>query len=94
MDLSDATEKSPVTPPVIDSGTFGLVAQCLNHYATPGPTIDQWTYYINSNQQINKLLTVTNKVNKAQHISVRKIVLLHMRALHDSVSNKVTYRRD
>jgi len=29
--------KSPVTPPGIDSGTVRLVAQCLNHYATPDP---------------------------------------------------------
>jgi uncharacterized membrane protein len=36
MELSDATEKSPVTPPVIDFGTFRLAAQCLNHYATTG----------------------------------------------------------
>ena len=36
MELSDATEKSPATPG-IDPGTFWLVAQCLNHYATPGP---------------------------------------------------------
>ena len=31
-----ATEKSPVTPPGIDPGAIRLVAQCLNHYATPG----------------------------------------------------------
>ena len=36
MELSDATEKSPATP-AIDLRTFRLVAQCLNHYATPGP---------------------------------------------------------
>ena len=30
-------KKSPVTPPGIDPGTFRLLAQCLNHYATPGP---------------------------------------------------------
>jgi hypothetical protein len=30
-------KKSPVTPPGIDPGTVRLVAQCLNHYATPGP---------------------------------------------------------
>jgi hypothetical protein len=30
------TENSPVTPPGIDPGTIRLVAQCLNHYATPG----------------------------------------------------------
>jgi hypothetical protein len=32
-------KKSPVTPPGIDPGTFRLVAQCLNHYATPGPNM-------------------------------------------------------
>jgi hypothetical protein len=36
MELSDATEKTPATPG-IDPGTFRLVAQCLNHYATSGP---------------------------------------------------------
>ena len=30
-------KKSPLTPPGIDPGTSRLVAQCLNHYATPGP---------------------------------------------------------
>jgi len=29
--------KIPVTPPGIDPGTIRLVAQRLNHYATPGP---------------------------------------------------------
>ena len=29
--------KNPVTPPGIDRGTIRLVAQRLNHYATPGP---------------------------------------------------------
>jgi hypothetical protein len=37
MELSDASEKFPVTPPGIDPGTFRLVAYSLNHYATPGP---------------------------------------------------------
>jgi hypothetical protein len=31
-------KKSPVTPPGIDPGISQLVAQCLNHYATPGPS--------------------------------------------------------
>jgi hypothetical protein len=30
-----------VTPPEIDPGTSRLVAQCLNHYATPGPNKKQ-----------------------------------------------------
>ena len=33
-------KKSPVTPPAIDPGTVRLVAQCLKHYATPGPRED------------------------------------------------------
>ena len=38
MVLSEATgKKSPVTPPGIDPGTFRIVTQCLNHYATQGP---------------------------------------------------------
>ena len=32
-------KKSQVTPPGIDPGTSRLIAQCLNHYATPGPNI-------------------------------------------------------
>ena len=30
-------KKFPVTPTGIDPWTVRLVAQCLNHYATPGP---------------------------------------------------------
>jgi len=29
-------KKSPVTSPGVDPGTVRLVAQCLNHYDTPG----------------------------------------------------------
>ena len=32
-------KKFPVTPPGIDPGTVRLVAQRLNHYATPDPVI-------------------------------------------------------
>ena len=31
--------KNPLTPPGIDPGTVRLVAQRLNHYATPGPIL-------------------------------------------------------
>ena len=31
--------KNPVTPPGIDPGTVRLVAQRLNHYATPGRSV-------------------------------------------------------
>jgi hypothetical protein len=33
-------KKYPVTPPGIDPVTSRLVAQCLNHYATPDPRIN------------------------------------------------------
>jgi hypothetical protein len=36
-------KKSPVAPPGIDPGTVRLVAQRLNHYATPDPTVAQQT---------------------------------------------------
>ena len=36
--------KNPVTPSGIDSATFRLVAQPLNHYATPGPLTQPLLY--------------------------------------------------
>jgi hypothetical protein len=33
----ESQTKSPMTPPGIDPRSVRLVAQCLNHYATPGP---------------------------------------------------------
>ena len=33
-------KRSPVTPPGIVPGAVRLVAQCLNHYATPGPLLN------------------------------------------------------
>ena len=41
----DMSLKNPVTSPGIDHGTIRLVAQHLNHYATPGPSIS-WTYFM------------------------------------------------
>jgi len=35
--LGEPQKKSPVTPPGTDPRTVRLAAQCLNHYATPGP---------------------------------------------------------
>ena len=50
MVLSVAKEKSPVTPPGIDPETVRLVAQCLNHYATPGPLISGSLIKMKKNQ--------------------------------------------
>ena len=38
-------KKSPVTSPGIDPGPFRLVAQCLNHYATPGSYRNEYKEY-------------------------------------------------
>jgi hypothetical protein len=37
--------KTPVTPPGIDPGTVRLVAQRLNHSATPDPTVPEIHVY-------------------------------------------------
>ena len=41
MELSEGNMslKNTVTPPGIDPGTVRIVAQRLNHYATPGPRV-------------------------------------------------------
>jgi hypothetical protein len=44
--------KNPVTPPGIDPGTVRLIAQRLNHHATPGPT----TYSTDSDFKKSKIL--------------------------------------
>jgi hypothetical protein len=38
--------KNPVTPLGIDPGTVQLVAQRLNHYATPGPKFRRTFAYL------------------------------------------------
>jgi len=48
-------KKSPVTPPGIDPGTSRLVAQCLNHYATPGPLGLYYTQIFSSYRTRNKV---------------------------------------
>ena len=49
-------KKSPVTPPGLDSGTVLLVAQCLNHYATPDTFVNSlYNYY-----QLSDVLSVVN----------------------------------
>ena len=46
--------KNPVTPPGIDPGTVRLVAQRLNHYATP--SAGSWPV------ENHKSLTVVNEI--------------------------------
>jgi hypothetical protein len=54
MELSDAPEKNPQW---IDPETLRLVAQYLNHYATPGPTVQ------NTVGSSNTMVSIKEKVN-------------------------------
>jgi hypothetical protein len=64
MELSDAMEKIPATPR-IDPGTFRLVAQCLNHYATPGPSECMISLHIN----LLQIKTTVLKLKDTEEIS-------------------------
>ena len=45
----DMSLKNLVTPPGIDPGTVRLVAQSLNHYATPGPYLVEGLWFFTKN---------------------------------------------
>jgi hypothetical protein len=50
--------KNPVTPPGIDPGTVRLVAQRLNHYATPGPCLSYiWIHKYKSIHLVSLFVT-------------------------------------
>ena len=51
--------KNPVTPPGIDPGTVRLVAQRLNHYATPGLL---WHCVISENAAIHIVCVKCNSI--------------------------------
>ena len=46
VQLEGMSLKNPVTPPGIDPETVRLVAQRLNHYATPGPNRSEYQEYL------------------------------------------------
>ena len=45
--------KNPVTQPGIDPGTVRIVAQRLNHYATPGP--NKFTVHVHNDMAVEFL---------------------------------------
>jgi hypothetical protein len=58
--------KNTVTPLGIDPGIVQLVAQRLNHWATPGPNIDT----------IHILIPVTQVTNTVQHLHNNLLTVL------------------
>ena len=61
-------KKSPVTPPGIDPGTVQLIAQRLNHYATPGPSSGCTFSYFEVNYKIYNVF-----INKSSCTSVKLV---------------------
>ena len=61
--------KNPVTLPGIDSGTVQLVAQRLNHYATPGPTEYVYLYYIKNQQDATLAVLFISNCKITLHVS-------------------------
>jgi hypothetical protein len=62
MELSDAKEKkSPVTPPGNDPETVRLVAQYLNHYATPQRDTTYLLVFIRTSQHNLDILSAQRK---------------------------------
>ena len=53
--------KNPVTPPGIDPGTVRLLAQGLNRYPTPGPSMSE--YEIISKEPQKKLRSYYMRIN-------------------------------
>jgi hypothetical protein len=56
--------KNPVTTPGIDPGTVRLVAQRLNHYASPGPKCTLWETKFTDAQQAKPARNFKNTKEK------------------------------
>jgi len=69
-------KKSPVIPPGIDPGTSRLEAQCLKHYATPGPGI----YII--------FIYLIHSLSKQNYMSLKLLVSAVFRPYKDSSFKK------
>jgi hypothetical protein len=93
MELSDATEKSLATPG-IDPGTFQLVAQCLNHYTTPGSRIlvlflfiYMYIYIYKTRLASNEIFSPSNKIHrevgKAKHLSAPRYMSVYILTLNE-----------
>ena len=69
--------KNPVTPPGINTGTVRLVAQRLNHYATPGPN----KQHSLSNSTHKKQLLNVHKGNKVYFTTSENVFKIHAKLL-------------
>jgi hypothetical protein len=58
--------KNPVTPPGIYPGAVRLVAQCLNHYTTPGP----FMYVLQLNKKF-QIIILPHKKGKGKAVPLQ-----------------------
>ena len=64
-------KKSPVTPPGIDPGTVRPVAQCLNHYVTPGHIILYIYMRVRARARVCVFVFVSTLLQHQQHKAMR-----------------------
>jgi len=67
-------KKSPVTPPEIDPGTVRLVAQRLNHYATPGPILASFRINFQASLSLAVFLQPLLHTFSSDHFQYRQII--------------------
>jgi hypothetical protein len=78
MDLLDASDKIPGDTPGIDPGTFWLVAQRLNHYATIHLRVQLLNYMMPHPRSTNYVLhTAWNLQNIKNSTSWKKLQHMH-----------------
>jgi hypothetical protein len=93
----------PRKKPGLDPGTFRLVAQCLNHYATPGPYIyiyiyiyDIKLYYDSSNfltlRSVIPVVYVELKQTNMNRVSVKNTTVFVTHKCHRHVPPSLTTR--
>jgi len=77
-------KKSPMTPLGIDPGTSRLVAQCLNHYSTPGPPLCliTWTK-LNCHSKSNCMIRSNKAVCKLQVCKFKNLSLTEVWKVSD-----------
>jgi hypothetical protein len=88
----DMSLKNPVTPPGIVPGTVRLVAQRLNHYATPGPTFNRTMH----NYARKRVITCISTCNVCIQIFVKYVtdtkITVYKLSLVYFISGKILFR--
>jgi hypothetical protein len=81
---SVATEKFPsLTTPGTDPETVRLVAQCLDHYATPGP--------IDTNSNINTVINITINTNINIDTNINNNMRTDVSTVYNSLDSQKTW---